>query len=320
MGAGANSVIQELSDLTKTRGDRIHVHLQMKLDGSGVTGDNTLKGNEEQLVLYQDTITIDQLRNGVAYPGRLEAKKAAYDIMSMGRDALVVWLAETMDQILINHVCGLTTETFPAAALAPSANRKLYAGTATADGNLTDTAADRMTVEEISRARYTAETANPLIRPIMVGGEPHYVMLMHPNQAFDLFYTDGTGSIATMFRDNIKDAKSRGDDNPAFKNILSGAFGMWDGVILHSNRNVPIITTGGGSANVAYAPLMGAQAAAIAFGEAPTWGEEEDDFGNKKSVGYGQIFGVKKMRFNSEDFGVLVVATNASAVAGTAHT
>ena len=320
MGAGESAVVQELTDLSKDRGDRIHVHLQMKLNGSGVSGDNTLKGNEEQLIVYQDTVTIDQLRNGVAFPGRLESKKTAYDVMSMGRNALVTWLAETMDQVIMNHVCGLTSETYPATALAPSSNRKIYAGTATADSALTDTAADRMTVEEISRARHEAELASPMIRPIMIGGEPHYVMLMHPNQAFDLFYTDGSGTIASMFRNNIKDAKSRGDDNPAFKNILSGAFGMWDGVILHSNRNVPIQTTGGSSANVAYAALLGSQAAAIAFGSPPTWGEEEDDFGNKKSVGYGQIFGVKKLRFNSEDFGVIAVATNASAVAGTAHT
>jgi len=315
MGRGEDAVIQEITNLSKEKGDTINYTLRMNLNGSGVTGDATLVGNEEQLVFQQDSITISQLRNAVRSPGRFEEKRTAFNVREHMRSSLVTWLAETMDLIIFDHLCGRTAQTFPAAALAPSSNRRIFAGTATAESGLTDNPEHRLTVEEISRARLEAELATPMVRPIMVDGQPHYIMVMHPRQAYHLHYS-GTGTIARMWEQGQREAMERGRTNPLF----TGALGLWDGVILRAHRQVPLFTTGASSSNVARAILLGAQAGVIAFGSAPTWGEEEFDYGNSLGVGYGQIFGVKKTRFDGQDFGLITVATSAAAIAGTSHT
>lgn len=315
IGKGEDSVIQELTQLGKERGDRIHVHLRMKLTGSGVTGDGTLEGQEEQLVFYQDTVTIDQIGNAVRSPGSLETKKAAYDVRAHGRDALSVWLAETLDSIIMDHLAGNTSQTWPATALAASTNRVIYAGTATAENQLTNNPEHRLTVEEISRARWLAETSVPQVRPIMVDGEPHYVMLMHPNQAFHLHYS-GTGTIARMWEQGQREAMERGRKNPLF----TGALGLWDGVILRAHRQVPLFTAGSGSAQTCHAMLLGAQAGFIAFGSQPKWSEKSFNYDNEVGTAYRQILGIKKARFNSEDFGCVTVITAAADPAGTSHT
>ena len=62
------------------------------------------------------------------------------------------------------------------------------------------------------------------------------------------------------------------------------------------------------------AVLLGAQASSIAFGKGYSfenfdWNEELFDYGNQLGVEAGAIFGLKKLRFNSKDFGSIVAAT-----------
>lgn len=44
-----------------------------------------------------------------------------------------------------------------------------------------------------------------------------------------------------------------------------------------------------------------------------TWFEELFDYGNQLGVSAGAIFGLKKTRFNSKDFGTIVVPTYGAA-------
>src|SRR3990167_7339781 len=80
MGEGERSIIQTKTDLRKEKGDTINFGLGMDLSGTGVIGDNELEGNEEALVTYNDSVTIDQIRNAVRVQGRLEEQKASYMI------------------------------------------------------------------------------------------------------------------------------------------------------------------------------------------------------------------------------------------------
>jgi hypothetical protein len=64
--------------------------------------------------------------------------------------------------------------------------------------------------------------------------------------------------------------------------------------------------------------LCGAQAAAVAFGQGHDkasfdWFEQLFDYGNKLGVKAGNIGGFKKLRWNSQDFGVVVMSTYAVA-------
>ena len=44
-----------------------------------------------------------------------------------------------------------------------------------------------------------------------------------------------------------------------------------------------------------------------------TWVEEVFDYGNQLGVAVGMIWGLKKTRFNSEDFGTITIPTYAVA-------
>ncbi len=96
-----------------------------------------------------------------------------------------------------------------------------------------------------------------------------------------------------------------------------GALGEYNGVIIHESTRISVgndaVTT-----DVARAVFCGAQAGAIAFGQGyaenkMAWVEELFDYGNQLGVSAGMIFGCKKMVFNSQDFGTVVIPTYAVA-------
>jgi hypothetical protein len=43
-----------------------------------------------------------------------------------------------------------------------------------------------------------------------------------------------------------------------------------------------------------------------------SWYEEVDDFGNENGIGVGAVFGMKACRFNSKDFGKIVISSYAA--------
>ena len=108
-------------------------------------------------------------------------------------------------------------------------------------------------------------------------------------------------------------AAAEGRDNPLFK----GALGMIKNTILHSHENVIRFTDAGVGTNLdaSRALFMGRQAGVIAYGmpggQRFMWQEESDDYGNLMNINAGTIFGVKKTRFNSRDFGLISIDTYA---------
>jgi N4-gp56 family major capsid protein len=322
-GKFIGSVITKLTDLEKKAGDKITHGLRMKLRGAGVTGDNTLEGNEESLTYYDDALLIDQLRHAVRSKGKASEQRVPYNMRATAREALAAWWGERFDELLFVYMSGArgvdSTLTLPIgftsfagnALNVPDAAHIQYAnGLAKA----TITTADILTLGEIDKLVEKAETVDPMIQPIMVGGEKKYVLLIHPYQATDLRTNTATG----QWQDIQKAAQSRGDENPIFKNSL----GEYRGVVIHSHRNVVRFSDYGASTILpaARALFLGAQAAAIAFGNGGgetvarySWKEELFDYGNQLGVAAGSIFGVKKSVFNSKDFGVIACDTYAIA-------
>jgi hypothetical protein len=43
-----------------------------------------------------------------------------------------------------------------------------------------------------------------------------------------------------------------------------------------------------------------------------SWFEQTDDYGNEKGISVGCIFGMKATRFNSKDFGKIVISSYAA--------
>lgn len=306
MGEGSNNPIQVITDLKKGPGATITIPLTTKLSGDGITGDGELEGNEEEILSYSFQMAIDQLRHAVRLKGRMDEKKVAYNMRKDAKEKLKIWWAERIDREIIYKLTSQTTKTFANTPTAASTNRKVFAGGQSSEGALT--AGMKFDTKVIDKAKQMALLATPKIRPIRMAdkaykGEDMYVIIVHPWQATDLRQDP-------VWNQAQRDANVRGSDNP----ILSGALGVYNGVIVHQHELMFTDATGGsGGASIARAILLGQQAAVFAKGEEDKWVEKSFDYGNKWGISAGYIFGVQKPVFNSEDYGVLQISTAAAA-------
>ena len=303
---GSNAAIHVLTDLSGTRGKDVTFGLKMKIEGAGVTGDNTLAGNEVAIDTYTQTVTLDQLRQGVLSKGKMADKKVLIDFRKEALESLKIWFAETMEKDLIDTLSGAT------GTLSSGVNSATYAFSDLDytiwndnSGSISTTTpasalavADVITPELISRAVARAKLTNPKFRPIRVSGKDYYLLLVHPETAHEL-KNNSTWQNAQQY------AMPRGIDNPLF----TGMLGMWDGVVVHEHDLVQKVTVNSINANRNL--LLGAQAGVVAFGGDHQWHEETVDRGNKLSISASIIYEMAKTAFNSTDFAVqeVVVAT-----------
>lgn len=293
---GSSSAIQVLNDLKAAKGKDITVGLKMKISGSGVTGDNTLAGNEVPIDTYTQTVTLDQLRQGVISKGKMHNKKVLIDFRKEALDSLKIWFAETMEQDMIDTLSGATSTAGVATyAFGTDCTYAVWndAGTiktTTPAGSLAT--ADILTPKTISFMAARAKLIDPKMRPIRVGGKDYYVLIVHPETAREL-KNDETWQNAQQY------AMPRGGDNPLF----TGALGMWDGVVVHEHDGIQKMTVNSVNANRNL--FLGAQAGLVAFGGDHSWHEETVDRGNKLSVSASIIYEMAKSKFNSKDFGVI---------------
>lgn len=312
MGKDDRSPIQILEDTQKSAGDKITVGLRMQLTGNGVLGDGTLEGNEEALTTYSDSLVINQLRHAVRSDGKMSEQRVPFSVREQARIGLQDWWADRIDSALFNHLAGNTGQadtryTGGNATTAPTSNNIYYANGLSSEASVASASASNIfKISFLDNAVELAKTNSPLIRPIKVGGEDKYLCFLHPYQVTDLRQNTSTGQWL-----DIQKAVYQGqrEKNP----IYSGALGEYNGVILHSSTRIPTVTAG-----VYRAVFCGAQAGAIAFGQnnSPdkmSWVEEVFDYGNQLGVSAGMIFGCKKMVFNSQDFGTVVIATYGAA-------
>jgi len=344
MGEGSGNIIQIKNDLKKSKGDVITVPLTTKLSGAGITGDSELEGKEEAISAYSDSIAIDQWRTAVRLTGKLDEQKNVYNMRTDAKEKLSIHLQEFIERqifLKLGGVNNLTTvtdvDTTVVSANALWSNTPQNAAqvtaidTATAAGyaerylcadytsGADDIAAtDIITPELISRVRIKAQLASPKIQPVKIDGKNHYVLFIHPWQAFDL-------KNNATFAQAQREAQSRGKDNP----IFTGALGVWDGVIIHEHEYVPHIlaettnsknfhsATAGTQFTTAihvFRALLCGQQAAVFAQTSESMGMVEETFDYKNKVGYatGLIGGIQKISFNSQDYGVVMLDTSAT--------
>ena len=279
--------IHRREELMKQPGDQVTVGLRMQLTGAGVTGDAALEGNEEALTFFNTAVVIDQTRHAVKLNGKMTERRVAFDLRTEAKDALKEWMGRKIDDDVFTKLDAAPTKTF-------------FGG-----GNAVSTAtigpADFATLALLSKVKAYAKTASPLLRPIKIGAQEYFLMVIHPHQTYDLKVNDPNYFQAQ------RDAQHRGDENPLF----TGALGQWDNVVLRDHQSIATATTWGANGNVAGASAIfcGAQAAAICWGELPFWAEKAFDYQNQVGFATGAIWGTKKLTFNAKDFGSVSVKT-----------
>lgn len=345
-GTGQNAMVQRITELTKSdKGTKAVITLLADMTGDGVTGDNTLEGNEEALRAYDITIELDQLRFANRIAGRLADQKSVVNFRETSRDALAYAMADRMDQLAFLTLSGVaythknngalrtTSATtglelvdleFASDVSAPTTNRHrrwdatngLVAGDTTAV-----VAADKMSYECIVNLKAYAK--DQYIRGIRgQGGDEVFHLFVTPQQMKAL-------KLDSDFLANVRNAGVRGPSNSLFAGSSSL---MVDGIMVHEFRhvfNTAGATTGtsanagaagykwGADADVngARALFCGAQALAMADIGLPEVVEDTFDYGNQQGISIGKIFGLRKPKYTSdvnssvEDFGVIALDT-----------
>jgi N4-gp56 family major capsid protein len=319
IGDSSDDILQVFDDTAKDAGDRVTATLRMQLTGDGVSGDATLEGNEEPLTTFTDNLFIDQLRHGVRSGGKMTEQRIPWKIREEAMQGLRDWWAGRFDTAFFNQVCGYTPVTDPKftglnAVLGPDATHSTRPNGKTTDELLI--AGDEMSLALIDKMVESAKLGSttgtgPAIRPVSVDGEDRYCVVMHTKQVTQLRTNVNAGQWL-----DIQKAAMTGDGS-AKNPIMTGALGMYNGAVLHESTRITNgvnSTTGVAVATARRCVLLGAQAAAIGFGQGQSfksfdWNEELFDYGNQLGVEAGVIHGLKKLRFNNADFGVIVGAT-----------
>ena len=327
-GSGDNSVIQRITELTKTeKGEQVLMHLVADLVDDGVIGDNEREGNEEAMQSYSQTLNIDLISHGVRNKGKLSDQKSVIKFREMGKDRLAYWLANRVDQLAFLALSGIsfayknngearTGSPFPNLAFAadvsaPTNKRSvMWDGSAlavSATGSITSAyiPSYKMIVDAVAYAKEN------YIRGIKEnGGEETYHAFLSP-MAMSMLKLDPT------YRDNLRYAQQRGAGNELF----TGSAVKVDGIYLHEFRHVPntrLAVSGvgkfGAGLNVDGCQILfcGAQALGMADIGNPEWVEKEFDYDNQPGISVAKILGFLKPQFTTqysggtkEDHGVI---------------
>jgi uncharacterized protein DUF4043 len=323
MGADESSPIQINEDLTKTIGEQVNFELVNRLVGnqntstgavsgvtSGITGYNTLEGNEEALGIRNFRVRVDRTRWAVTHDG-LDEQFSAIDLVEAKNATLKDHAKENIRDRIVLALGSISTDgsTHQAYESANSTDRNTWLsnntdrvafgvnlGTVPANHaagiTLCDTTADTLTKANLQILKDIAKTANPKIRPIKVNDEEEWFVVFTGTKNFRVLQND----LATLNQSALAATNSK--DNPLY---TSGDL-MYDGMII---REVPEIvdlsgTPGaGGTTLVQPAYLLGTQAIAYAIAQRTKMITQERDYGAKKGAGYQFIDAVAKIYFGA---------------------
>lgn len=317
MGTGTKSIIRLVNDLKSKAGDTVNIPLIQKLRGAGVTGNQVLAGNEDEMPQYNDQVKVIYRRNAVAITAD-ETYKTDIDLNNAARDANVTWSAEKLRDLLIVAFQGVivtssaddegfTVDTQKSLATATTGEKNAYLAANVdriyAVGGLDSTTTwatavagvgtgDKLTVAGIRaiarKAKRTTEGAQAItpFKSDQTMGREYFVLFVDSNGFRDIQLDLDTINLDGRPRDV--------DSNPIFQ---SGDL-LVDGVII---REIPEMDKA--AANVGLAFLAGQSAIAVAYAQDPKPIQDERDFGRIHGVGIEEIYGTKKISYNGMQFG-----------------
>ena len=308
MGTDEASIIQLKEDLTKKRGDSVVYALVNELTGAGVTGNSTLKGNEERLGNRSHAIRVNALRHAVAVDD-WDMQQSVIDLRDAARVQLREWSMKTLRNN-ITSALGMIDGTNFLTASATQLNtwttnnqdRILFGLTTSNYTAVFNTAIQSLSAGEqltplaLSLMKRMAQSAMPKIKPVYVKemDQEWYVAFIGPKAWRDLTEDNPTTNVLTLAN---RDARIRGEDNPLF----TGDSLVWDGMILREIPEIRSLVGYSGSAGAAIEPvyLCGAQAIGLAWAQRTKTTTDTDDYEFLHGVGVQEIRGIEKLRFGT---------------------
>ena len=307
MGTDEGSIIQLKEDLTKKKGDSVTFALVNELVGDGVTGNQTLKGNEERLGSRSHRVYVDVLRHAVAVDD-WDAQKSVIDLRNAAKTQLREWAQKKLRDGITNALGQIDGVNYTASSAAQrntwtanNSDRVLF-GLTTANYNATFATAvgglssgEQLTPNALSLMKRLAQAGAPKIKPVYVRemDQEWYVVFIGPKAWRDLTEDNPTTNVLTLAN---RDARVRGVDNPLF----TGDSLVWDGMILRELPEIAALdVSGSAGARIEPVYLCGAQAIGLAWAQRTKSTTDTDDYEFLHGVGVQEIRGIEKLRFGT---------------------
>jgi N4-gp56 family major capsid protein len=344
MGTGSDKIIQVGMDLTKQKGDRMTFKMLCQLTGSGQTDDGTYVSNAQTMYYRAFQLDVHERGTDVALNGQMTEQSALGNLRQDAKVVLADWEARVEAREIIDSLSGLTAKSFagqitganavnasPAQIytvqqVAPTRSataKRYFCGGQTAAGVLSarvaNTAAlttttgylfgekviDALTIMAKRNVDASGNLINP-IRPIVINGIPHWLLLIDPYQGKAL-------RACTDWQNAQQNIGARDLSNP----IFSGMMGMWNNVVvkecdgLHRRTGAGAFTAPeyfdatseacASGITVARALFLGAQACAVGWAQLPNWSDGYSDppSNTKWQTHTHSIRGVKKFGFSA---------------------
>ena len=308
MGTDEASIFQLKDDLTKKKGDKVTFALVNELTGNGVTGNTTLKGNEERLGSRSHALTVDVLRHAVAVDD-WDVQKSVIDLRNAAKVQLREWAMKKLRDACTNALGQIDGVDFTSSTVAQrntwTANNqdRILFGDTTANYNATFatgtfaiSAAESLSPNILSLMKRMAQAASPKIKPVYVKemDQEWYVVFVGPRSWRDLTEDNPTTNALILAN---RDARVRGVDNPLF----TGDSLVWDGMILREIPEIAALDSSLSSSGVALEPvyLCGAQAVGLAWAQRTKSTTDTDDYEFLHGVGVQEIRRIEKLRFGT---------------------
>ena len=299
VGTGSDSIVQLRTELGKGEGDKITFGIRLPLTGEGIVGRDTVEGNEEKLIFKDFDMTIEELNHAVDTGGKMEEQRVPWDLMSEGKNALQDWWVDKLSDLIIATLCGDTTFRIAGKTFAQNPSSPTKALTVNDVAEASITSADILDLHFLDRMKQRAEMPESgsneyKIRPLVKGGKKYFRVILH-TYVFD------------ALRQNMNVGQWGDLQRAAGKLAIPNVEFEYNGMLVTKSERIT-----SPNANEYRNVLLGAQAATWAWGGA---GESkgsvmafvpyEKDAKRYVMIRGGGIFGVKKVVFYAEDYGVV---------------
>jgi len=346
MGTGPENIIQVSMDLTKQQGDTMTFKMLCQLVGAGQTDDGTYVGNQEKMKYKAFQLRVHERGHGTDSAGQMTEQSALGNIRQDAKVVLGDWQARVEAREAIDALSGLkacsfagqvtgalakdgatwtTNQIETVTQVAPSLSataKRYFCGGQTAAGVLLRVAnpsavststgytfGEKVIDQLVIMAKQNISSAGALIipiRPVMIDGVAHYLLLIDSYQAKAL-------RACTDWQNAQQNIGARDLSNP----IFSGAMGIYNNVVvrecalLHRRTGVGGITapeyfdsTSTALANgvtVSRALFLGAQALAVGIAKLPSWSDGYTDppANSKWATFTNSIRGLRKFCFSA---------------------
>jgi hypothetical protein len=307
MGTSSDSIIQVKEDLVKKAGDAIRIGLRGQMQGGVVTGNAKAMGNEGKVDFYYQSITIDNDRVVIKIEDiPMSQKRVGFDVLQQAKEALQEKAKFRLEDAITTALNDTSVGHVQGRYLYGSLDSN-YSATHTTGLATVDNTNDQLTTSIIDKAKRKAlipVNAIAKVRPTRIKNGKNYeewfVFVGHPYCIRDLVNND-----AAFRNENLLLPPRQGEGSFMFTG--SSFKGNWRGVMVYEFDRLSLVSS---TIQVAHCFLLGAQAAAVCWGQRSKFGDEPSDVGHDMTYELHEIRGIKKMAFDRstvEDQGVVHV-------------